>query len=129
MRASSCLLGLNTTDTLGGDKVAVGVSTHTVGEDVSDDDNNSPDFNQSKTERDIDEDAAVGDPVGLPVDVDRNEDGDILTYEIVEASTGEDSNEAVVLSDWPFFSIDKETSQLRVAMPTVGGGNRRESLF
>ena len=74
----------------------MGVSKNTVGKDVLHDKNNSPDFNQSETKRSIPEDTAVGMPVGDPVDVDRNEDGDILTYEIVivdgpgESSTAED---------------------------------------
>ncbi len=55
---------------------------------MSNDDNNSPDFNTSKTTRSISEDTAVGMPVGLPVDVDMNEDEDTLTYEIVMTVTG-----------------------------------------
>ena len=70
-----------------------------------------PDFNQSETTREIPEGTAVGMPVGDPVDVDRNEDNDVLTYEIV--MTVED-NGSVVLGDLPFFSIDKATGQIMV---------------
>ena len=64
-------------------KKAVGISATTTRADVSDVRNNSPDFNLNKTERDIDEDAAVGALVGDPVDVDKNEDEDVLTYSFV----------------------------------------------
>ena len=91
-------------------------------------DNNSPDFNTSKTTRSIPEDTAVGMPVGLPVDVDINEDEDTLTYEIVDKCESTDNagctevtdadaangNAAVVVADLPFFSINKATGQLMV---------------
>ena len=102
--------------------------------DVSNADNNSPDFNASETDREIPEDTAVGMPVGDPVDVDRNEDDDVLTYEIVEIKTtdptddpnyvavtetapGNPNNSSVVRQDHPFFSIDQATGQLRVKKP------------
>ena len=113
-----------------GTSTVVGITANPVRADVSNDDNNSPDFNTSKTTRMIPEDTAVGMPVGEPVDVDRNEDGDILTYEIVKIKTISDSdtgyeevtstavgnpnNTSVVMRDYPFFSIDKATGQLRV---------------
>ena len=37
----------------------------------------------------VNEDTAVGMPVGDPVDVDRNEDDDVLTYEIVMSADDE----------------------------------------
>ena len=49
------------TDAHGADKAAVGISANAVRPDVSDLDNNSPDFNQSETERDVDEDAVCRD--------------------------------------------------------------------
>ena len=67
----------------GDKKVAVGISAYPVRANVTDEDNNSPDFNQNETTREIPEDTAVGMPVGDVVDVDRNEDSDVLTYEIV----------------------------------------------
>ena len=56
------------------DRAAVGRSMNTVRADVPNVMNNSPDFNASEVARSIDEDAAVGDPVGDVIDVDRNED-------------------------------------------------------
>ena len=102
-------------DPHGADKEAVGISAYPVRANVSNTDNNSPDFNQSETTREIPEDTSVGMPVGDAVDVDRNEDNDVLTYEIVIVSTGDNSNAAVVASDHSYFSIDKATGQLKVA--------------
>lgn len=107
---------------------AVGITAYPTRADVSNTLNNSPDFNASKTTRTIPEDTAVGMPVGDPVDVDRNEDGDVLTYEIVEirettdtgyeavtaTDPGNPNNTAVVRQDYPFFSIDQDDGQLRV---------------
>ena len=117
------------TDTPGGaDQAAVGRSANTVRADVSDEMNNSPDFNTNETTRSIPEDTVIGGAVGIPVDVDRNEDGDILTYEIVKlrvgdtgatpsdaTTVGNPGNNEVVLADLPFFSIDKANGQLMVA--------------
>ena len=108
-----------------GTSTVVGITANPVRADVSNDDNNSPDFNTSKTTRMIPEDTAVGMPVGEPVDVDRNEDSDVLTYEIVTVDVkggtlataiipGNPGNDSVVEGDLPFFSIDKATGQLRV---------------
>ena len=117
------------TDTPGGaNRAAVGSSVNTVRADVSNEMNNSPDFNASEVTRSIDEDAAVGDPVGDVVDVDRNEDGDTLTYEIVQVRVGETGatlsgantvgdpgNNGVVTADLSYFSIDNDDGQIRVA--------------
>ena len=95
---------------------AVGRSVNTVRKDVTDEMNNSPDFNASEATRSIDENAAVGDAVGLPVDVDRNEDFDTLTYVIVQSAvSAAGGNGSVVVADLPYFSIDKENGQLMVA--------------
>ena len=101
---------------------AIGISAYKVQADVSNDANYSPDFRSSTASRTVPEDTAKGMPVGAPVDVDRNEDGDILTYEIVMSASGDDGNRDVVErtdapNDAEFFSIDKATGQLRVAMP------------
>ncbi len=102
---------------------AVGISANTVRADVPDNENNSPDFNSNVATRSVPEDTAVGMPVGAPVMVDTNEDGDVLTYEIVMSTTGEAAtdlivgtpgNSQVVAGDLPFFSIDKATGQLMV---------------
>ena len=77
-------------------------------------DNNSPDFNQNETTRSIDEDAAVGTDIGEPVDVDRNEDGDVLTYSFV---TDPADNPDVDKEDTDFFSIDWASGQISVKKP------------
>ena len=92
-------------------KMAFGISANPVRADVSDEDNNSPDFTLNKITRTVPEDTAVGDPVGRPVVVDTNEDPDILTYELVETT----SDPAVDMEDWEYFSINKETGQISVA--------------
>ena len=106
------------TDTFGPDQVAVGISANTVGEDVPPERNNSPDFNQSETTRSIPEDAAVDTAVGQPVDVDRNEDGDILTYQLLVSTTvvgtpTQDQTNAAT-ADLEKFKIDRATGQIRV---------------
>ena len=97
----------------GADRSVLAISANTVRADVIPDDNNSPDFTEATTTRTVPENTAVGEPVGDRVVVEVNEDGDILTYEIV-TETGPDGNAAVVEDDLPFFSIDKESGQLRV---------------
>lgn len=109
---------------------ALGMSAFPVRANVTDEANNSPDFNTNAADRSIAESAAVGDPIGLPVDVDRNEDGDDLTYELVmiagagtaaaAADTypgppGDPGNGMVDTEDVAYFSIDKDTGQIRVA--------------
>ena len=110
--------------------VALGISEYRVRADVHDNANNSPDFTAAKTTRRIAENAAVGAVVTLPVqsggpsgavDVDRNEDGDVLTYEIVMTNTGDDGNADVgdpqatdPPPDFTFFSIDRDTGQIRI---------------
>ena len=93
-------------DMEGGDKVAYVRSEFRVRAGVEDDKNEPPSFDEGDTDdRDIPEDADVGDAVGNPVvagDTD-DIDGGKLTYTI-EASGDADS-----------FSIDKKTGQIRVA--------------
>ena len=110
-------------------KAAVGISPYPVKADVSDADNNSPDFNQDTTTRTEPENTAVGDPVGRnnPVDVDQNEDGDRLTYQLdndrnaatpLNAPTGAQIVGGAVENmpgDVAYFSINKATGQLSVA--------------
>ena len=110
-------------------KAAVGISANPVQADVSDDDNNSPDFNQDRTTRTVREDAGLGTAVGDQVDVDQNEDSDTLTYELdndKDASTALDVPDATsdsvvgnaaagMQGDVEYFSIDKATGQISVA--------------
>ncbi len=104
---------------------AVGITTYATRANVTNAKNNSPDFNASTATREIPEDTAVGMPVGDPVAVIRNEDGDVLTYEIVMVNVaggtaadanvpGDPGNDSVVAGDLRFFSIDEATGQLRV---------------
>ncbi len=108
------------TDDHGPTKQTVGVSANAVQADVSDLNNNSPDFNRSETTRSVDEEAAKGTVVGEPVDVDRNEDGDTLTYELDNDTDADAVSMTIVVdnenypSDVSFFSIDKDTGQIRV---------------
>ena len=70
-------------DPHGPTKAAIGISAHPVRADVTDEDNASPDFTSNGTTRSIPENTSVGSPVGRAVIVDRNEDNDVLTYELV----------------------------------------------
>ena len=117
------------TDEHDSDKAAVGISAHKVRADVSDADNNSPDFNQDTTTRTVPEDTAVGSNVGDAVDVDQNEDGDTLTYQLDndrDASTALDAAAGVNVvgnadstnnepGDVAYFSIDKANGRVKVA--------------
>ena len=100
---------------------AVGITAYPTRADVSDAMNNSPDFNDNKTTREVPESTAVGMPVGDPVDVDRNEDGDVLTYSLDnddQVSTPldlEDNNDNPTAVS--FFSIDQATGQIMVKNP------------
>ena len=96
------------------DQVAIGISEYRVRADVHDNSNNSPDFNAAETTRTVREDIGVDMAVGAVVDVDRNEDNDVLTYELVDSAAGDDGNPDVDEEDLAFFYIDRDTGQLRV---------------
>ena len=121
------------TDGTGNAATSTGITAYAVRGDVSDDANNSPDFNAATASRTIAEDASKGDPVGDPVVVMQNEDDDVLTYEIVEncrtnvadtpCASGltpavvlddANGNNAVVPGDVAFFDIDPATGQIMV---------------
>ena len=89
----------------GGGKLAYARSEFQVRAEVADAANNLPVFDGDTDDRDIAEDADVGDAVGNPVvATDANAlDGGKLTYTI---ETGGDADS---------FSIDKKTGQVRVA--------------
>ena len=116
------------TDAMGA-ATSTGITAYAVRNDISDDANNSPDFNAARATRTIAEDAAKDTPVGDPVAVLQNEDDDVLTYEIVaktrtataatdQGGDGTDDvdtangNDSVVLADVGAFSIDAATGQL-----------------
>ena len=93
-------------DKEGGDKVAYVRSGFQVRAEVEDGENDPPVFDGDTDDRDIAEDADVGDAVGNPVVATdpNNLDGGKLTYTIDAAS-----------ADAGSFSIDKRTGQVRVA--------------
>ena len=93
-------------DMEGGDKVAYVRSGFQVRAEVEDGENDPPVFDGDTDDRDIAEDADVGDAVGNPVVATdpNNLDGGKLTYTIDAAS-----------ADAGSFSIDKRTGQVRVA--------------
>ena len=93
-------------DKEGGDKVAYVRSGFQVRAEVAGVANDAPVFDGDTDDRDIAEDADVGDAVGNPVVATdpNNLDGGKLTYTIDAASADADS-----------FSIDKRTGQVRVA--------------
>ena len=98
-----------------GTTTAVGITAHPVRADVSDAQNNSPDFNVGTVTRTVPEDTAVGMPAGEPVDVATIEDGDVLTYSLDnDADAGNGVN---LVSDVRFFSIDRANGQITVKMP------------
>ncbi len=108
------LVVISYTDPIDSGRSAVATSAHPVQADVPDDINNSPDFSEAMTDRTVPENTGVGEAVGARVVVDINEDDDTLTYEIVATDRGNDGNSAVVTGDVEYFSIDKESGQLRV---------------
>ena len=96
---------------------------------MHDDDNNSPDFRANTTKRTIPEDTAKGQPVGAPVVVDIEEDGDTLTYTL-ELSTlvlgiTEPTAVATATADLAYFDIDKATGQitLKLGLSFENGNN------
>ena len=94
------------------DRVVLGTSANEVRAEVPDDVNNSVNFTDGTTTRTVPENTAVDGVVGDRVVVEVNEDDDTLTYEIVMTVSGD-----VVEEDLEFFSIDKESGQLRVKQP------------
>ena len=103
------------TDAEAGSKAAVGISANAVQADVSDADNNSPDYTLNETTRTVPESATIGTNVDRPVIVDRNEDQDTLTYELDDDNVaGNPLADGDVPTDVSFFSIDKETGQIKV---------------
>ena len=104
-------------DNQANNKMAYGISAENVRADVTPANNNSPDFATNKAERSVPENTAVGMDVGLPVIVETDEDGDILTYELDDDVTAPEDGVAAPANtgDASFFSIDKATGQIKVA--------------
>ena len=100
------------TDAEGENKAAVGISANAVQADVSDADNNSPDYTLNETNRTVPESASKGTNVGRPVVVNQNEDNDILTYQLDDNNDAEDG--LGTTGDVGLFSINKATGQITV---------------
>ena len=100
------------TDPEGADKSADADSENPVRAAVSSGANASPDFYDDTDTRSVDEDTAVGDPVGLAVTA-TDTDNDTLTYELDDDA--DSTNELDDDSDLQFFDIDMATGQIEVA--------------
>ena len=100
------------TDAEGENKAAVGISANPVQPDVSDADNNSPDYALNETNRTVLESASKGTNVGRLVEVNQNEDNDILTYQLDDNNDAEDG--LGTTGDVGLFSINKATGQITV---------------
>ena len=97
-------------DALGDDNVALAMTGHTARPDVSDAANNAPAFSHATVTITVPESLAVHVHVGLPVAVDMNVDGEVLTYDLdsdFDRDTGVD-----LTGDVGFFAIDRATGQL-----------------
>ena len=118
------------TDGEGTTKSAIGVTYLPVRADVHDDQNNSPDFRNDTAARSVPENAVVGANVGARVRVDTNEDNDTLTYTLdndkdpatsLDEAAGTDlvgnAVPGTTRGDVSYFTIDKNTGQIKVAKP------------
>ena len=95
------------------DKMAYAMTANTVRAAVATADNGSPDFRGGSEESEIAETAMVGDAVGAAITAIEPDDEDTLSYEIDnDATTGITIPED---HDANFFSIDKDSGQIRVA--------------
>ena len=70
------------TDATGADNVALAMTPQPVRADVSDDANNAPGFSGANLTITVPESLPVGEPVGKPVVVAMNADGEVLTYDL-----------------------------------------------
>ena len=95
------------------DKMAYGMTANTVRAAVAPTDNGSPDFRGGSAKSEIAETAMVGDAVETAITAIEPDDEDTLSYEIDnDATTGITIPED---HDANFFSIDKDSGQIRVA--------------
>ena len=106
-------------------KNAVGISRYPVRQDVSDEDNGSPDFRRNERTIEVPETTPVGGAVGTVI-VDDEPDGDTLTYELVALGGDQKTEELAKLNDenWDpenpnnadvdFFEIDPATGAVTV---------------
>ena len=102
-------------------KDAVGISRYPVRQDVSDEDNGSPDFRDNERTIEVTETTPVGGAVGTVI-VDEEPDGDTLTYELVALGGDElteDLNQNMMPddpnnADVDFFKIDPATGAVTV---------------
>ena len=100
-------------DALGADMTAIGTSEHAVRRDVHNDNNSSVDFQRNEVEFEIDEDMAGRDSlIGRVIVPDQDDEGDVITYELVQPVTPEQDR----VYDGDFFTIDRATGEIRVKM-------------
>ena len=103
-------------DATGIGKKAIGTSAYAVRRDVLDANNSSVDFERNEEPFDIKEDMAVkGSRVGQVTVPDEDDEGDVITYEIVP-SVGQNVREEDRAYDSDFFAIDKATGDIKVKM-------------
>ena len=110
------------TDGQGAEKTAIGTSEEPVREDVSPDP--SPDFenqvdlgdNERGYKREVSENAGMGDDVGSVVEA-TDPDDDVLTYQLASMANGTVTvANADAQPDVHFFSINKRSGQIMLAM-------------
>ena len=97
-------------------KMAIGTSAHPTRRDVLDDNNSSVDFQRNEVVFEIYEDMAGKDSrVGRVIVPDEDDEGDVITYDIVP-SVAQDVRLAGRAYDSDFFAIDKATGDIKVKM-------------
>ena len=95
------------------DKTAIGISAYAVRRDVLDDNNSSVDFQRNEVAFNIKEDMAGKDSrVGRVIVPDEDDEGDVITYELVQPA----SRDPNTVYDVDFFTIDKGTGDIKVKM-------------
>ena len=102
-------------------KNAVGISRYPVRQDVSDEDNGSPDFRRNERTIEVPETTPVDGAVGTVI-VDDEPDGDILTYELVPLGGDElteklnagSRKDTANNADVDFFEINPETGAITI---------------
>ena len=105
------------TDDEGSNKTAIGTSAYAVRRDVHDNNNSSVDFQENEAPFDIEEDMAGKDSrVGRVIVRQEDDEGDIITYEIVAVDTDDNQNDCQGpnCADVDFFIIDKATGDISV---------------
>ena len=103
------------TDTQGGntEQTAIGTSAYAVRRDVLDANNSSVDFQRNEDTFNIQEnDAGKGESVGRVIIPASDDEGDVMTYDLVQPENGQDG----VVYDVDFFTIDRATGDISIKM-------------